>query len=377
MRPWIIVLSSAVVAVIAAAGLARPELAATPHIALWPALVPLLPALAVAALAAYGLCTVLLIPAALITEAWRLRRHFERGPAQHDPAAPDWTAAFGEGGLRRLVPPPAAVQPGSASANAAVVLQGRFEPREARREVARLFYMMMARTLFLTALIVLAASVVLGAAQQLGPLPIISGAIPTIAAALAVAGLALLALLARIAVDVAAEPLIQAIARLPAEVAETGLLRRATELLETARAPDRRSDAVPAVAVAQIPDRVIEALEQGHRTLSETIERLSATTGGLATTTTSSIEALEAAFRTAAARQQAAVHGAAADNAATTQLRDAVTALTAVLQGIRTAPPPAATETAAGPDPDAARKEREPDLAQELRKLLQEIETAP
>ncbi len=383
MRPWIVVVSSAVAAVAAAALLMRPELASAPHAAMLPSLAPMLPTLLVAALSVYALCAILLTSAGLIAEALRLRRHLDRNPAHHGPARPAWTAGFEESGLRRVIPPPAAVQPRPAPADGTVVLLGRFDPREARREVARLFYIAAARTHFFSALIVLAAGGVLGAAQQLGPLPLIPGPIPTVSAALAVAGLALLAILARIAVDVTAEPLIEMISRLPAEVAEAGLLRRAAELLETARAADpARAAAAPAAAM-QIPDRLVTVIEQGHRALVDAIERLSTTTDGLATTTTSSIEALELAFRATESRQHMATQNAAVDTTAMVQLRDAVSALTAVLERVRSAPASPGDTTggdtalgeAAGGGRGLAPRDREPDLAQELRKLLQEIET--
>jgi hypothetical protein len=370
MRPWIIVLTSAVLALVAAAALVRPELALAPHGAILPSLAPLLPTLAVTALAVYALCAILLISGSLIGEGLRLRRHLVRHPPHHGPARPDWTAAFEGSGMRRLVPAPAAVQPRPAPADGTVVLQGRFQPREARREVARLCYIGAARTHFFSALIVLAAAVVLGVAQQHGPLAIMPGPIPTIPAALAVAGLVLLAILARIAVDVTAEPLIEIISRLPAEPAEAGLLRRTAELLEAAVvANPARAAALPA-APLQIPDRLTTVLEQGHRSLFDAIERLSTTTDGLAATTTSSIEALEAAFRATEARHQTTAQSAAVDTAAMTQLRDAVVALTAVLERVRSTPAAAGDVEPASPS-----EEREADLAQELRKLLQEIET--
>ena len=382
MRSWIIIVASAAVALGAAAALARPELGSMAHAAVLPNLPPLLPTLAVAALAVYGLCAILLTTGNLIAEALRIRRHLDRNPPHHGPARPGWPAAFERSELRRLVPPPAAVQPRPAPVDGTVVLQSRFEPREARREVARLYYIGAARTHFFSALIVLAAGVVLGTAQQHGPLPIMPGPIPTVPAALAVAGLALLAILARIAVDVAAEPLIEKIARLPAEPVEAGLLRRTAALLETAPAPGPALDFSGAGTALQIPDRLVTVLEQGHHALLDAIERLAVTTEGLATTTNSSVEALEGAFRATELHQQTAAQIAGVDTAAMTDLRDAVIALTALLERARNAP--AATgetagESGAQPDrpPGAPPPDREPDLARELRKLLQEIETAP
>jgi hypothetical protein len=374
MRPWIIIVASAAVALGAAAALVRPELGSTPH-AVLPSLLPLLPTLAAAALAVYALCAILLTSVDLIAEALRMRRHLDRNPPHHGPARPGWPAAFERSELRRLVPPPAAVQPRPAPVDGTVVLQGRFEPRDARREVARLCYIGAARTHFFSALIVLAAGVALGTAQQHGPLPIMPGPIPTVSTALAVAGLVLLAILARIAVDVAAEPLIEKIARLPAESVEAGLLRRTAVLLETAGAPGAARDLPAAGAALQIPDRLASVLEQGHHALLDAIERLSITTEGLATTTNSSIEALQATFRATELHEQTAIQNTEVDTTAMADLRDAVVALTALLERVRRAPA-AADETADG-EPSAARPDREPDLARELRKLLQEIEPAP
>jgi hypothetical protein len=190
---------------------------------------------------------------------------------------------------------------------------------------------------------------------------------------LVVAGLVLLAILARIAVDVAAEPLIEMISRLPAETAETGLLRRTAELLAAATRVNPPNAASAPVDLVQIPQRLGDILEQGHRTLFDAIEYLSSTTDGLATTTRSSIEALEATFRATGSREQTLAQHAAIDTTAMTDLRDAITALTAILQSIRGAPGAADDDGV----PSLARRDREPDLALELRNLLKEIETTP
>ncbi len=373
MRPWIIVLSSAILALVAAVAVIWPELTVTPHTAMLSNLKPLVPSVAVVALAAYGLCAILLTSGDLIEGALRVRWHLARNPPHHGPAWPDWTAAFDRNGFRRLVPPRAAVQPNPAPADGTVVLRGPFEPREARREVARLFYIGAARAHFFSAVIVLAAIVVLGAAQPYSRLSFIPGPIPTVPAGLAVAGLVLLAFLARVAVDVAAEPLIELISRLPAETTEAGLLRRTAELLATPTTVNPPNTAPAPVAAVQIPERLGEILEQGHRALFDAIEHLSATTDGLATTTRSSIEALEAAFRATELREQTYAQHAVLDTAAMTDLRDAVAALTGILQSIRSMPAAAEDDLA----PSLPRTDRQPDLALELRKLLKDLETAP
>ncbi len=373
MRPWIIVLSSAVLAVVAAVSVIWPELSVTPRGAILPSLKPLLPSLVVVALAVYALCAILLTSGDLIEGALRARWYLVRNPPHHGPARPDWASAFDRNGFRRLVPPRAAVQPNPAPADGTVVLQGPFLPGEARREVSRLFYIGAARAHFFSAVIVLAAGVVLGAAQPYNRLSLMPGPIPTVPAGLAVAGLALLAFLARVAVDVAAEPLIEMISRLPAETAETGLLRRTAELLATAATVNPSRAAAAPIDPVLIPERLGEVLEQGHRALFEAVEHLSTTTDGLATTTRSSIEALEAAFRATELREQTYAQHAVLDTAAMTDLRDAVAALTGILQSIRGMPATAEDDLA----PNSPRRDRQPDLALELRKLLKEIETTP
>jgi hypothetical protein len=129
------------------------------------------------------------------------------------------------------------------------------------------------------------------------------------------------------------------------------------------------------VTALQIPGQLAASLEQGQLALLDAIERLSTTTNGLATTTISSIDAVEAAFRTIEARQQASLQRAGMDTAAMAELRQALSGLTAALERGRGRTDTIA-ETAARSDPDTSRRQREPGLAQELRKLLQEIETA-
>ncbi len=371
MRPWIIVLSSATAAIAAAAAMAWPALSLTPPAAIAAALIPLMPTLLVTALAVYALCAIVLAAGNLVVLSLWLRRQLAPGPAHQGPARPDW-AAFAESELRRLAPPSANPQPRSARPDGVVVLQGRFHPEEARKEVARLYYIWAARTHFFSALIALACAVALGAAQQHGLLPIVTGLIPTVPAGLILVGLILLAALARLAVDVTIDPLIEAISGFPTESMDVSLLRRAVELLEAAPTPRRERDLGDPAPISQIPDRLVSALEEGHRALSNAIERLSATTDGLASTAQSSIETLESTFRLAEQRQLPAM----ADMAEASQLRQAMVALTAALERVPTGPA-TTRDMAPGTDLAARRKEAQPDLADQLKQLLQEIGTVP
>ena len=374
MKPWIIVLSSALVAIAAAAGVALPELPLTPHSGIVQHLVPLLPTLVVTALAGYALCAILLTAASLVLSCLLLRHRVVGSPAQSGPTRPDWAAAFVASGLRRLMPPAAVPPRRSARADGTIVVQSRFRPEEARREMARLYHIWAARSHFFSALIVLTAAAALGLAQQHGALPQASGPIPTVPAALILVGLVLLAVLGRLAVDVAVEPLIELLSRLPAEPVDVALLRRAVELLEAGPVASSAQDDGALASVLQIPDRVVGVFEDGRRALFDAIEHLSATTDGLALSTRSAIEGLEAAVRDSERHQPPATEGAIPDAAGLSRLEEAVVALTAALE--RAPAPVPVGEQAAGHDSGFSGRDADPRLADELKQLLQEIGTA-
>jgi hypothetical protein len=376
MRPWIIVLSSTAVAIAAAAAIARPALSLTPPAAIIPALMPLVPTLVVTALAVYALCAIVLTASTLVVVSLGLRRQLTYGAAHLGSARADWTAALADSGLQRLAPLPAFLQPRSIRSDGVVVLRGQFHPGEARREMAQLYYIWAARTHFFSALIALAGAVALGVAQQHGPLPLVPGLIPTMPAGLILAGLILLAILARLAIDVTIDPLIEAISGCPAESLEVALIRRAVDLLETAPTPRADRDLADPAPISSIPDRLIGALEEGHRALTDAIERLSTTTDGLASTTRSSIEAVESSLRAAEQRQSSMAVSGTADAAELSQLRQAVVALTSALERIPTGSV-ASKDTAPGAEPASRHRAAQPDLADQLKQLLQDIGTTP
>ena len=375
MKPWMIVLSSAVIAVAAAAAMAAPALMATAPASLGRGLMPLIPTLAVTMLAVYALCAILLTAGNLIVSSLNLRGRLARIPLPLGPGRSDWTAAFAASGLKRLAPLPAYLQLRPTKPDDALVLQSRFRPEEARKEITRLCYIWAARTHFFSASIALAALVALGAAQQHAPLPVVPGFIPAIPAGLILVGLILLAVLARLAIDVTIEPLIETIAAIPAEPVDVALLQRAVELLEAAQIPHPARIGNEAAQNPQIPNQLIETLVKGHRSLSGAIERLSATTDAFAATTRSSIEALDSTVRAVDQRQPSAAQTAITDPIELSQLRQAVIALTAALERV---PLGAAADGEAMParDPVARRTEAPPDLADQLKQLLQEAGTA-
>ncbi len=364
MRPWLIVSASLLGAVVVAAAMVWPELSAVPRADLGTGLPTHLPALAIAFLAVFALGALLLTTGALVGAVLRLRRRLAPMVAYRGPARPDWAAAFEGSGLRRLAPP---------GRDGALPPQRRLDPDRVRGEIARLDYIGLARAHFFSALIGLAAVVALGLAQDHARFALIAQPIPTVSAVLILVGLILLAALARLAVDVAAEPLVETISLIPVEHPEAGLLRRAVEILEAVRlAAATRGDGAPP-PTPQLPDRLVEAIEDGHQSLVEAIGRMSEASDALGATTRSSLEALEASLRAAEARPRPPAEAEEADAAGLAELRGAVESLTALLERL-SASRRTGDEASLDMVPTMRPAAMEPQLARELRKLLQEID---
>jgi hypothetical protein len=373
MRPWIIVLLSAAGAMFVAAVLAGPELSDAARSGSWIALLPSLSGLAIAALAVYALCAMLLATGLLLAETLGARHRLGRIDEYRTQPPNDWIRGLGGNGLHHLIPKPVAESIRRAETDGdAVQLLSRFDPDAARREIARLHYIWLARTHFFSALIVLTALVGLGVAQDHGAARLPLDMIPTTPATLILVGLILLAVLSRIAVDVSVEPLVEVISQLPAEDAEIGLLRRAVETLEAAAA----AVTSPAPASTLLPDRLDPVIEEGHRVLYDAVRDLSATTDALGATMRSSIDALGDAMNAAAVRPPATPGNGDAGAYKFSELQGAVEALTAVLERLATLPDTADEPLPIGPDLSLRPRAQSPRLARELRKLLQEIETA-
>ena len=179
MRPWIIILTSAIGAIVVATAMVGPELLEAPRSDFGSTVLPHLSVLAVATLAVYALCAMLLATGTLIADALSVRRRLGRIGRYPRPAQRDWTTAFGSTELHRLVPSPVAEPARRAGANETILLQHRFSAVAARGEIARLHYLWLARTHFFSALIVISALVGLGLAQDHGSVPFLLGAIPT------------------------------------------------------------------------------------------------------------------------------------------------------------------------------------------------------
>jgi hypothetical protein len=370
MRPWIIVLSSAAVAFVIAVAMAMSEVLNAPPAAIGSMLLRSLASLSAAALAAYALVALVLTTGSLVAGILRVRQQLARTVRGRIAPQRGWIATLGSSRLQQLAPrlEPALVQSGTESE---AFLHARFSASETRSEVARLHYISLARSHFFSALIVLAGIVGLGLAQDHGSLPFLSGTIPTTSTVLILVGLIFLAILARIAIDVTAEPLLETISQLPAERAEVGLLRRAVQLLEAPHAAPSGSDNGSA-SVSHQADRLVAVIEQGDRALLDAIGRLSTNTQALGVSMQSSVEAFVTAMRSAQGSAQGHEN---ADATALPELQAAIEELTAVLQRLSTLPEEA-EETPPAVDPAPRRRAAAPRLARELRRLLQEIDTA-
>ncbi len=368
MPTWGIVLSSAIGAIVLATALAVAEVMNAPRSEIGPILIPHLPVLAVGALGVYGLGAMLLTTINLVASMIWMRQHLGRVALGRTPAWHDWIAALGTNGLKRLATrsPQAALE----TADSSVVLPAPFTADEARREIARRHYICLARGHFLSVLIVLVGIVGLGIAQNYGALPFRTGVIPTVSAILIVAGLVLLAVLSRIAVDVTAEPLLETISQLTVEPEEVGLLRRVVSLLDAGRDGPVGNDRTGELT-ALFPERLVTAFEQGHLPLLDAVSRLSEIT-----------QALEAAMLTAveafAAAQQRSVDGEKIGSAAAfPELQSAVEELTAALRRLSAMPEDMEEATTFATHTHAVPARRKaPGLARELRSLLQEIDAA-
>jgi hypothetical protein len=374
MRPWMIVLSSAVGAIVVASVMVGPELLQAPRSDFGSMLLPHLAMLAVAAIAVYALCAMLLASGTLIGDALSVRRRLGRIGGYPRPTQSDWTMAFRSTELHRLLPSPVAEPARRAGANETILLQHRFSAVAARAEIARLHYLWLARTHFFSALIVLAALVGLGLVQDHGSVPFLLGEIPAISAILMLVGLILLAILSRIAIDVSTEPLIETISQLAAEHLEIGLLRRLVEVIEAVCTVTAVNVGAPA-STLQLPERLEAVIEEGQRGLLDAARHLSVTTDGLGARIKSSVDALMAAINTAAV-QLPPTSDRGNEALGFSELQGAVEALTAVLERLTTVPD-TMEDTSLGADRAARGKVQEPHLAHELRQLLQEIETAP
>jgi len=374
MPTWSIVLLSTIGAIVLATALAVVEVTNAPRSEIGTILIQHLPVLAVGALGVYGLGAMLLTTINFVGGMIWMRRHLGRAALGTTLAWHDWIAALGTNGFKRLATRSA--QAGLGTVDSTVVVPATFAADQARSQIARRHYVCLARSHFLSVLIVLAGIVGLGLAQTHGVLPFQIGVIPTVSAILIVAGLVLLAALGRIAIDVTAEPLLETIAQLTVEPDEIRLLRRVVSLLEANRDNPVRDDGIGELP-ARFPERLVAAFEQGHQSLLDAVGRWSEITQALEAGMRTSVEAFETTMRSAAAQQRLSDDNKIAGAMSFPELQAAIEELTAVLRRLSAAPEDMgeATTLAAHAVP-ARRNAPAPRLVRELRSLLQEIDAA-
>src|SRR5580693_6787972 len=114
MPTRIIVLSSAISAIVLATALAVAEVMNAPGSDIGTILIPHLPVLAVGALGVYGLGAMLLTTTKLVASMMWMRHHLGRAALGRTPAWHDWIAALGTNEFKRLATRSAQAGPESA-----------------------------------------------------------------------------------------------------------------------------------------------------------------------------------------------------------------------------------------------------------------------
>jgi hypothetical protein len=316
-----------------------------------------LAALALAGCASYACAAALLTAAMVLADLARVR---SRLAALTLPSPWDWTAAFAATSLSPLARRLLDLAPiDTERAHARIVLQSRFDPDRARREIAQLYSGLLVRTHFVTAFALALILALIGVTSGGGRLGLISAGIGAMPAVAAIAVPAVLAILGRMIATAAAEPLLETIANLPFERLDLELWRRLAGIAEGGEAA--RTAPTLSAAIGRLLERLVQSLEESRTALIEALARLSAEAA-----------ALSAALRAAAEREAGQGAGGAAD---LTELRAAVAQLTAALEkaaaAVRPLPSEAAGESAGEvPASGAARSQ----LSRELRDLLADLE---
>jgi len=339
-----------------------------PSTTLLSSLLPHLPWLAVAGLGVYAVVAVVLSSAVMLMELRRIQARL----SQMVPDAQSWSLAFASTSMASIAPrllnlasPEAASQAGT------LILQNRFDSSNARREIAGLYYDWLARTHYLTALLLSLGLTAAGAAQEYGILSISGGiAIPGRPAGLVLALMVLVGVSGRIAVGTATRPFLETISLLPSERLEVGLLRRVYQLLERGNAANPVR--VPALNAAALPERVVLALEEQSASVSAAARNLSATAELLASAMRSAVEMVET-MASARVEPIAEPSEASRDGLGPVKLQNAIEQLTRAVENLPAADREAAAEareTVGVPRSDLARSQ----FAQELKSLLAQFD---
>jgi hypothetical protein len=289
MRPWIIACSGILVAVLAAGGLASPWLHTTPPSALAASAAAHAAPLALAALATYALWTLLATTAVWESELYRLRARLA-GLVEKPQPPPRQLAALCAETRFQLV----AVWLGGEPAEPAPEAGGAAAMPEALRgEAVRLLHIWLARAHFYSALALLAALAAFGIVEDYRPVLPLPSAIPTMWALLALVGLVLLALLARLGIEVSVEPVVEPLRWLAAG-------RRASEL--TKRRAATPADAALTAILKELGQRIASAVDSRRDAALAAAAKLAAATEAGTAALRSSVDGLQAALDAAVER---------------------------------------------------------------------------
>jgi hypothetical protein len=363
MRPWVVALLSAAVALAIDAAWLWVAFSAAPKtewetIALTEASL-----LVIAFLATYAAFALALTTAARVLDLARIRSRLAR--LRTPPTVNGWTAAFAGTGLARLAHRTLDLSTlDSASPGTELVLQSRFEPDMARREVLHLYRGGLLRAQFVTALALLLAVLGLGLAEDYVHLPLFGIDFPAWAAGAAFLALGGLAAGGGLVIEAAAEPLLDVLTQLPVARLELRLLRSLAGLGKR-YGVDLRAGAAPALSTPLV-ERLVLLLEQGRNMLPEAIIRLSA-----------SFEAMTAASR--AMSDHAVEFGRSSANPGNiAELQSAIAQLAAAIERLATVQIPTIEPqlplTSGGERLVPLRAETRENISHELRRVMAEFE---
>jgi len=314
----------------------------------------------------FGFIVLLLVTAEIVLSIISVRNRIER---QAPWTREEWFAAFSRTGIADLHRRLLRVAPSDAAPPShKLLLEGLFEPTQARQELARFYRNLLTRAHFFTALAVLLGALAAGLAQQYG---IIEISDPPIATAPILAGfctLMILVTIGKLAIDAAADTLLDRINLLPVERLEIALLRNAT-LTPTRENPDKLLD-VPSEAISAMRTSITRAVDGGRQSFDAAVAKL-----------TASAEALTSTARIFA-DQLHAHNQSPADSGAQTELRAAIEHLATVIemlpyQGgdkVGSSPPLKSQESVGDSALLPASLTHDRNMGTDLRRLLRQLE---
>jgi len=259
MRPWMIAVAGAAGALLFDFLLVRPLVSTS------------LTIFGLAGVSLYAMLALVLSAGAFVTGLRRVRLRLREAPSTPD----QWVNAFRGTGLERLAGRVLDVVHAEGVVDSqSLLVQSRFHPSRARREVRFAFRDRLWRAQFFTACVLLLGICALSAVQTFLPTSPFSLELPLPITAASLIAIVLVSGTCVLAVESATEPFLDAIARMPTERLDTRLIKSLMTLLEGAI----NSAALRAVPPGTQYDRAAEhlrvLLEDMVRSLSNSVDRL-------------------------------------------------------------------------------------------------------